>query len=68
VCRKLRCFLALIPTTGHHFSVSVIELYELAEGRIAGAWVGFDLRELLRHLGIELVVRDGHESGITVTQ
>src|SRR5262249_11719437 len=33
-----------VAATGCRFSISVIELYELAEGRIAGAWVGFDIR------------------------
>jgi predicted ester cyclase len=48
----------LFRATSRRFAVSVLELYELAEGRIAGAWVGFDIRELLRQLGIELVPGD----------
>jgi predicted ester cyclase len=44
--------------TGRRFSLSVLELYELEDGRIAGAWVGFDIRELLRQLGIEVVLPD----------
>ena len=38
--------------------VGVIELYELAQGRrIAGTWLGLDISELLRQLGVELVAR-----------
>ncbi len=47
----------LIAPTGRRFSVGLIELYELAESCIAGAWLGFDIGELLRQLGIELVPR-----------
>jgi predicted ester cyclase len=50
--------LGLIPATGRGFSLSVVELYELSESRTAGAWLGFDIRELLRQLGVELVPRD----------
>jgi predicted ester cyclase len=47
-----------IPATRRRFSLTVMELYELHENRIAGAWVGFDIRELLRQLGVDLVLRD----------
>jgi len=47
----------VIAVTGRRFSVGVIEFYELAERRIAGAWVGFDARELMRQLAVELVPR-----------
>jgi len=45
------------PRVRPSLSVGVIELYELAQGRIAGAWLGLDISELLRQLGVELVAR-----------
>ncbi len=47
----------VIEATGRRFSVGVIELYELMGTRIAGAWLGFDINELLRQLGVELALR-----------
>jgi hypothetical protein len=53
-----------------HFSV--IEFYELADGRIAGAWLGFDVSELMRQLAVELVRRPHvflqMETGTTVLE
>jgi predicted ester cyclase len=53
----------LFPATGRRFALSVLELYELDQSQIAGAWVAFDIRELLRQLGIELVPSDRARAG-----
>jgi predicted ester cyclase len=44
-----------IAPTDRRFSVSVLELYELAGNWITGAWLGLDRTELIRQLGVEVV-------------